>query len=80
MSALFTVSETADRISAVDPSGAEICGAFQPNGQAHWQLFVSRRTGLRVPARRGRFIGDRARDASRAWVQILANHYTNGVR
>lgn len=76
----FTLTETADRISAIDPTGVEICGAFQPDGQPHWQLFLNRSTGLRVPHSRRRFFGDWARDASRAWVQIMANHYTKGTQ
>lgn len=76
----FRVTETADRISAVDPTGVEICGAFQPHGHTHWQVFVNRATGLRVPPRRRHFIGDLARTASLAWVQAIANHYTKGLQ
>ena len=74
----FTVTESADRISATDPAGVEICGAFQPPGLPHWQLFVNQSTGLRIPPQRRNLFGDSARQASRAWVNILANHYTKG--
>ncbi|WP_141564422.1 hypothetical protein [Mycolicibacterium palauense] len=67
----FSVEESANRISAIGLDGAEICGAFQPHGHQYWQLFVNRRTGLRLhPGTR--FAGTGARDASRAWVCVVA--------
>lgn len=74
----FTVTEAPDRISAVGVDGTEICGAFREDGQEHWQLFVTSQTGLRIPTRHRRLSGGSARDASRAWVHVIANHHTKG--
>ena len=41
--ATVTITESPDRISAVDADGIEICGAFRPQGHEHFSVFVTPR-------------------------------------
>lgn len=76
----YELIEDGPRVYAVDGKGQEICGAYQPVGHDYWTLYLTRlvmdATGLQTPPHREHFWGDVGRDASRAWVRVIAALYT----
>lgn len=81
----FTLHTWDDRVFAVDDAdGQEICGAFNPVGHRHWQLYVTRKvadlTGLRTPPHREHFWGDHGRADALAWIELIATLYDQAVQ
>lgn len=76
----YSIHTQSHRVYAVDDAdGVEICGAFNPVGHQHWQLYVTHKishlTGLRTPPHREHFWADHGRADALAWIELIAKLY-----
>lgn len=71
----FTIVEEPNRIDAYDPAGAVICGAFRPNGHAHFLVYVT----PRITHHLHQVIAPTAQIA-RWHVEMIAELFTAGAR